>query len=62
MTATLVRPVDTLASDLAAACAELGAARAGQRRKDTPAARRQVADCRDRIDRLLDAWNATRRG
>jgi hypothetical protein len=37
---------------------DLAAAIAAQRRKDTPAARREVADCRARIDGILDSWNA----
>ncbi len=37
---------------------DLAAATAALRRKDTPAAREEVADCRARIDTILDSWNA----
>ena len=37
---------------------DLAAAIAAQRRKDTPAARGTVADCRARVDCILDSWNA----
>jgi hypothetical protein len=29
-----------------------------QRRRDTPAARRLLADCRSDVDTILDVWNA----
>jgi hypothetical protein len=37
---------------------DLVAASAALRHKDTPAARGELADCRARIDRILDLWNA----
>jgi hypothetical protein len=37
---------------------DLAAATAALRSKDTPAARGEVANCRERIDRILDSWNA----
>ena len=37
---------------------DLVAAVAAQRRRDTPDARREVAECRARIDGILDSWNA----
>jgi len=41
---------------------DLAAAIAAQRRKDTTAARGEVADCRARIDGILDSSNAWRPG
>ena len=49
---------DALLGEFALARMDLAAALAAQRRKDTPDARRDVADCRSRIDRILDSWNA----
>lgn len=49
---------DVLRVEFALARSDLSAALAVLRRKDTPAARREVAECRARIDRILDAWNA----
>ena len=37
---------------------DLAAATAALRHTDTPAARGEVANCRARIDRILDSWNA----
>ncbi len=37
---------------------ELVEARLAQQKRDTPAARKRVAECRSRVDRVLDAWNA----
>jgi len=37
---------------------DLAAATAALRHKETPAACREVANCRARIDRILDTWNA----
>jgi hypothetical protein len=36
---------------------ELVEARRAQQLKDTPAARLRVAECRNRVDRVLDMWN-----
>jgi hypothetical protein len=49
---------DALLGEFALARSDLSAALAVLDRKDTPAARREVAECRARIDALLDAWNA----
>lgn len=37
---------------------ELVEARLEQQQKDTPAARSRVAECRSRVDKVLDTWNA----
>lgn len=55
-TATITPDVLLVEFDLARL--DLRAAIAAQRRRDTPAARREVADCRARIDAILDSWNA----
>jgi hypothetical protein len=39
---------------------ELVLARAARQLKDTPCARYRLAACQDRIDDLLDSWNASR--
>ena len=49
---------DVLLVEFGLARLDLAAATAAQRRKDTPAARREVGDCRARIDGILDSWNA----
>ena len=49
---------DVLLGEFTLARLDLGAALAAQRRRDTPDARREVADCRSRLDRILDSWNA----
>jgi len=49
---------DVLLVEFELARLDLAAATAAQRRKDTPAARSEVADCRARIDTILDRWNA----
>ncbi len=49
---------DVLLVEFELARLDLAAATAAQRRKDTPATRGEVADCRARIDRILDSWNA----
>jgi len=49
---------DVLLVEFELARLDLAAATAAQRRKDTTAARGKVADCRTRIDGILDAWNA----
>lgn len=36
---------------------ELAEARRAQQHRDTPATRLRVADCRQRVDRILDRWN-----
>jgi hypothetical protein len=49
---------DVLLVEFELARLDLAAATAAQRRKDTPAGRREVAQCRARIDGILDSWNA----
>ncbi len=49
---------DVLLVEFELARLDLAAATAAQRRKDTPTARSEVADCRARIDKILDGWNA----
>jgi hypothetical protein len=49
---------DALPVEFDLARMDLAAAIAAQRRRDTPDARRAVADCRARIDGILDSWNA----
>jgi hypothetical protein len=49
---------DVLLVEFELARVDLAAATAALRRKDTPAARGEVATCRVRIDRILDSWNA----
>ena len=49
---------DVLLVEFELARLDLAAATAALSRKDTPAARGAVADCRARIDMILDSWNA----
>ena len=49
---------DALLVEFDLARLDLAAAIAAQRRKDTPDARREVVECRARIDGILDTWNA----
>ncbi len=49
---------DVLRVEFERARLKLSAATTAQRGKDTPAARAAVADCRARIDGILDSWNA----
>jgi hypothetical protein len=49
---------DVLVVEFELARLDLAAASAALRRKDTPAAREEVARCRARIDGILDSWNA----
>ncbi|SDG03858.1 hypothetical protein SAMN05660662_0091 [Blastococcus aurantiacus] len=49
---------DALLVEFDLARLDLAAAVTAQRRRDTPAARREVAECRARIDGILDSWNA----
>jgi hypothetical protein len=49
---------DAMSVEFDLARMDLAAAIAAQRRRDTPDARRAVADCRARIDAILDSWNA----
>ncbi len=49
---------DVLLVEFELARLDLAAATTALRRKDTPATREEVADCRARIDRILDSWNA----
>jgi hypothetical protein len=49
---------DVLLVEFELARLDLAAATAALRHKDTPAARGEVANCRARIDRILDSWNA----
>jgi hypothetical protein len=51
------RSIDRIQLEFDEARANLVAARAAQRRKDTPAARACVASCLARVDSLLDMWN-----
>ena len=48
---------DSLKYGFDAARLDLVAARREQQRKDTPAARRRVAECQQQVDRILDTWN-----
>lgn len=48
---------DSLQYDFDAARLELVAARREQQTKDTPAARRRLAECQAQVDRILDMWN-----
>jgi hypothetical protein len=49
---------DALRVEFDLARLDLTAAIAARRRRDSPDARRDVADCRARIDAVLDSWNA----
>jgi hypothetical protein len=49
---------DVLLVEFELARLDLAAATAALRHKDTPAARGEVANCRARIDRILDSWNS----
>ncbi len=49
---------DVLLVEFELARLDLAAATTALRRKDTPVTRKEVADCRARIDRILDSWNA----
>ena len=55
---TAVGAPDVILVEFELACLDLAAATAAQRRKDTSAARGEVADCRARLDGILDSWNA----
>jgi hypothetical protein len=57
-TITAVGAPDVLLVEFELVRLDLAAATAAQRRKDTPAARGEVADCRARLDGILDSWNA----
>jgi hypothetical protein len=48
---------DRLQYDFDAARRNLGCARREQQAKDTPAARRRVAERQAEVDRILDMWN-----
>ncbi len=50
--------LDTIHLEFDLACQDLARAEIARRAKDTLAARARVAACRDRIDALLDMWNA----
>ena len=54
-------PREVVVIDLQAACVDLADAEAAQRADDSAHARERVARCRDRIDALLDMWNAAAR-
>lgn len=62
MTTVLGGPATELERDLARAAAELAEARERQRRKDTPAHRRAVAECLARLDGYLEAPHRAVRG
>jgi hypothetical protein len=49
---------DVLLVEFELARLDLAAATAALRDKDTPAGREEVANCRARIDGILDSWNA----
>ena len=49
---------DVLVVEFELARLDLAATIAAQRNKDTPAAGSEAADCRARIDGILDSWNA----
>lgn len=49
---------DALLVEFDLARIDLAAALTARRRRDTPDARREVEECRARIDRILDSWNA----
>ena len=49
---------DVLVVEFELARLDLATATAALRDKDTPAARGEVANCRARIDKILDSWNA----
>ena len=49
---------ESIELDFREACLELDRARAAWRAKDTPAARRRLAQCVARVDAILDMWNA----
>ncbi len=57
-TITTAAAPDVLLVEFELARLDLRAAIASLRRRDAPDARREVADCRARIDRILDRWNA----
>lgn len=57
-TLTTAAAPDALLVEFELARLDLRAAIAAQRRRDAPDARREVADCRARIDHVLDRWNA----
>jgi hypothetical protein len=48
---------DSIQYDFDAARLDFLAARRQQQTKDTPAARRRVAECQEQVDRILDMWN-----
>ncbi len=58
MTTTAATVPETIHVEFELACLDLAQAKAAQRTKDTPAARARVAACRDRLDAILDEWNA----
>jgi hypothetical protein len=53
---TQEQPVDLIADDFSRACAELVRARRRQREKDSRGHRADVAECRARIDLVLDLF------
>lgn len=53
-------PADGIRADFDLLQRDLDAARADQRRKDTPAARARVRLLLDRLDAVLDMWNDAR--
>jgi hypothetical protein len=56
MTATIEDLRAELEVDFAGACDELADARFRQEQKDTPQSRAAVAECRGRIDTVLDLY------
>lgn len=62
MNATTDAVLDAIRLELDLASLDLAAAKTAQLAKDTPAVRARLAVCRERVDALLDMWNAARRG
>jgi hypothetical protein len=56
MTVTMLDLREELGADFADACEELAEARLHRQQKDTPERRSTVAECRRRIDAVLDFY------
>ena len=54
--------LDSIHLEFELACLDLAEARRVQRSKDSLAARARVTACREKVDALLDMWNAAGRG
>ncbi len=57
MSITSESVLETIHAELVLASVDLTQAKRAQQDKDTPAARRHVHTCRERVDALLDMWN-----